>query len=220
MPPIRSVCLVGHGPSLEGEGRGNCIDAHDVVFRFKKGWQLCTQPFDYGRRCTYLVASTEVPGCFLLPDVHALRREILGYIAYPKYGFYNEHAIESMQGAIGHAIAVPLNLCNMWNYQFRQLGATHPNVSLGMAGIFIAAHELRPARISLAGFDALQTPDKPFTRITSVPRTGTGPFPDHDWPTERRLLEVLAREYQFTYEFIGTPDASAASGTDQQRAVS
>lgn len=195
------LCVVGHGKSLEGAKLGNVIDACDATIRFKKGWKLCNDnPDDYGHHCTYLCASTEVPGTFLVPD--DIRAKVIRFLAYPKYGFYNEHAIDSMERALQRTISVPLNLCNTWNYQFRKLGGTHANVSVGMAGIMILAHELRPKEILLAGMDALLNPDGGFHRIESVPRTGSGAFPDHDWHTERRLLEVLAREYGFSYADI------------------
>jgi hypothetical protein len=195
------LVIVGHGPSLEGAGLGAAIDACDAVIRFKKGWKMCVDnPADYGAKCDYVLASTEVPGTFLMPD--ELKAKVKAFIAYPKYGFFNELAIESMEKALQRTIAVPLNIFNYWNYRFRSLGAAHPNVSAGMAGIIIGAHELRPESMRLAGMDALLHPDGGFKRIETVPRTGAGEFPKHDWHKENELLNVLAKEYGFTFENI------------------
>ena len=198
------LCVVGHGKSLEGASGGRLIDECDAVIRFKKGWRISFEnPKDYGTKCDYLVASTEVPGCFLVPD--ELKEKIEAFIAYPKLGFYNEHAVESIEAALKREIHVPLNLTNLWNYQFRRMGGSHPNFSVGMAGIVILAHELRPKQVLLAGMDALLNPTGEFRRIDSVPRTGTGDFPAHDWATEHKLLQHIAHEYAFTYEDILRP---------------
>lgn len=201
------LCVVGHGPSLEGAGLGHLIDHCDAVLRFKKGWKL-TQDYqtDYGKRTDYLCASTEVPGTLLVPD--DIKAQIKAFVGYPKYGFYNEHAVESMQTALERDIVVPINLCNYWNDRFRKLGGTHPNVSVGMAGLIVLAHELRPQEVVLAGMDAILNPAGGFKRIDTVPRTGAGVFPDHDWWIERALLDALATEYEFTYRNILDDDDS------------
>lgn len=44
--PNKSVCVVGHGPSMVGKGLGEVIDKHNVVIRMVEwGWQ---NPIDYG----------------------------------------------------------------------------------------------------------------------------------------------------------------------------
>ena len=58
-----NVCVVGHGPSLVGAALGERIDAHDKVVRMKLGTHA--DETDYGKRLDMLVASTEVPGCFI-----------------------------------------------------------------------------------------------------------------------------------------------------------
>lgn len=172
------VCIVGHGPSLSGAGLGEKIDAHDKVIRLKNC--LFNDP-DYGSKIDALVASTEVPGCFS-PGIENF--------AYPKNGWFHEGPI----AGLGFPVAVPLNLCNMWNHIFRGLGGKHPNVSTGTAAIIIAAHRYR-SEIVLAGFDTLMDPSIPFTRNDAVPRTGVGAFPDHDWETEHKLLKHIEQAY-------------------------
>lgn len=195
------LCVVGHGKSLEGAGLGHVIDSCDVVLRFKKGWQLTeTNPVDYGTKMDFVMASTEVLGVFLMPE--HLKAKVQHFIAYPKNGFYSEEAVDGAEKALRRNIVVPLNLSNYWNHQFRSMGGSHPNCSVGMAGIFILAHELRPKVILFAGMDALLNPDGGFHRIEAVPRTGAGPFPDHDWATENKLLHRLSAEYEFEFHDI------------------
>lgn len=177
-----NVCIVGHGPSLKGAKKGKYIDSHDYVVRIKKGQNLTVEnPEDYGKRIDAVIASTEVLGCF-----SGVRAQKWGY---PKYGWYDEVAASDM------GVAVPLNLCNFWNWQFRNLLPKHPNYSTGFAAVVIAAHQLRPKVISLGGFDTLLDPKKPFTRITEVPRTGSGDFPNHDWEKENALLGKISEAY-------------------------
>lgn len=180
---MRAV-IVGHGPSLKGAKKGELIDSHDFVVRIKLGPKLCsTNPKDYGTKLNAVVASTEVLGCF---------KPYLGrYVcwAYPKRGWYEESDVRKIP------VYIPLNLCNRWNWIFQEMGARHPRVSTGMAAVIITAHEVRPEVINLAGFDTLLDPSKEFTRITEVPRTGIGNFPDHDWETENKLLKDVEKVY-------------------------
>lgn len=174
------ICIVGHGPRLSGAGLGEKIDAHDKVIRLKNC--LFNNP-DYGSKIDALCASTEVPGCF---------RPGIDNFAYPKNGWF----IEAPIAGLGFKVMVPLNLCNMWNHVFRQLGGRHQNVSTGMAAIIICANQYRPSQIVLAGFDTLMDPSIQFSRNDAVPRTGVGEFPDHDWETEHKLLTHIEQAYK------------------------
>lgn len=184
---MNSVCVVGHGPSLTGANKGKDIDKHEVV-RIKTGPGLLGNP-DYGSRMDYLCSSTEVPGTFK----GSFAKE---YWAYPKRGYYDEGVIKVVAETLPNPIIVELNLINTWNAWFRGLGAKHPNVSTGMAAIIYSAHRLRPKEIILAGFDTLLNPSLPFTRITEIPRTGVGPFPNHDWEVENKLLSLIEHAYE------------------------
>jgi hypothetical protein len=184
------VCIVGHGPSLH---------LCDIVVRLKGGDLICrSNPEDYGTKFDFLVASTEILGCFQ----DAAPR--LGNWGYPKYSWYNEEQVERVASKCEKGIEVPLNLCNYWNFMFRQLGGKHPNVSTGCAAVIIAAHVLRPKEILLAGFDTLMDPTKPFTRADGIPRSGSGPFPNHDWEIEKVLLASIARTYNVEIKNIAS----------------
>lgn len=190
-----NICIVGHGPSLKGSGKGKQIDSHDFVVRMKKGQQLTSNPEDYGTKTNCLVASTEVIGTFM-------QTRGLIYLAYPKFGWYSEKVVKDAEEALKAPIIVPLNLCNYWNWKFRNMGGRHNNVSTGTASIIMISAHYQGSEIYLAGFDTLLDPSKPFTRIEEVPRTGFGPFPDHDWHMENRLLRHIEKEHRVSIQLL------------------
>lgn len=192
------VCIVGHGTSLVGSNLGSLIDDCDLVVRLKGGDLICkSAPEDYGTKFDYLVASTEILGCF---DA----KPRLGNWAYPKYSWYDEVSLDKAAKKTERGIEVPLNLCNYWNFMFRQLGGKHPNVSTGCAAVIIAAHILRPKQILLAGFDTLLDPKKTFERANGIPRSGSGPYPNHDWEIENVLLKSISRTYEVEIKDIAS----------------
>ena len=181
------VCIVGHGPSLIGSRNGESIDSADVIVRLKQGWKQCLDnPDDYGTKIDVLMTSTETLGCF--KDSGIL--DIKHYWCYPKFGWYEQSLIESIEKQIGKMTDIPLNMINKFNWRFRQTSG-HPNVSLGMAAILYVKHYLEPTELVLAGFDTLLDPFKAFERNPNMPRTGVGPYPDHDWKMENLLLNQL-----------------------------
>lgn len=183
------VIIVGHGPSLIGKGLGSVIDNYDLVVRLKGCVSVLGTP-DYGSRCDVLCMSTEVLGLAknTKPEVFWL---------YPKRGLFNKQDVGMFVAEVGKPVLLPLELCINWNEHFRNMGATHPNVSTGMAAILIAAEYMTPEQITLAGFDTLIDPKVTFTRNDSIPRTGTGVI-THDWVKENVLLKQLSERYRFT----------------------
>lgn len=167
---------------------GGTIDNHDLVVRLK-GSSGVLGTDDYGKRCDVLCMSTEVTGLG-----YAIRPEI--YWLYPKKGFYDRSTVGTFCGDVGRPVLVPLELSNEWNKKFTDIGGKHPNVSTGLAAVFIAGYYMRPQQITLAGFDTLVDPATPFTRNDQIPRTGVGVI-DHDWETENNLLYAIANEYRF-----------------------
>lgn len=180
-----NIVIVGHGPSLIGKSLGKEIDRFDVVVRLK-GCKPVLGTEDYGIRVDVVCLSTEVLGL-----VYEVESPL--YWLYPKKGFYDELSVGKIL-AQGSGFCLPLQLSNDWNKRFKDLGGTHPNVSTGMASIFICAHYLRPKVIALAGFDTLLNPEIEFKRNDQIPRTGVGVI-DHDWKTENRLLQEVSNTY-------------------------
>ena len=179
---------------MKGAGLGKTIDAFDKVVRLKgSGSVLGNQ--DYGSRIDALCASTEIMGTFFKVDAPE-------YWAYPKKGVFNFLHAGEVLSRLEKPVMIPLQFCNYWNGRFRQMGAKHNNVSTGMAAILIAIHRWRPSEIVLAGFDTLINPDIQFDRNMEIPRSGDGPYPNHDWKLENQLLTVLSNVYKLTIRAI------------------
>ncbi len=75
----------------------------------------------------------------------------------------------------------------------------HTHMSAGLHTLVYACHFLRPERITLAGFDNVQSGG--FT--WSVTR---GPdwhkYPDHNWATEREMIPYIEDHYQVQVGFL------------------
>ena len=196
-----NVCIVGHGPSLKGAGLGSKIDSYDKVVRLK-GSQAVLWTNDFGGRADALCSSTEIMGTFF--KMHAGE-----YWGYPKKGEFDERIAMKTLKSLQQPIMIPLGFVNTWNARFRQMGATHPNVSTGMAAILIAIHRWKPSEIILAGFDTMLDPTIEFSRHTKIPRSGFGKYPGHDWAKENELLSVLRDAYNM--EIICIPMISQSS---------
>lgn len=184
-----NIAIIGHGPSMKGQGNGDYIDSFDCVVRMKNCAKTLGTP-DYGNRIDALCLSTEVLG--LVDHVNAGM-----FWLYPKTGRYDEAVTFDVVARKGAPFMIPLDLMNFWNNKFREMGANHPGVSTGMASIIIAAHYHEPSQITLGGFDTLLDPTKPFTRNDDIPRTGAGVI-NHDWEMENDLLKVVSDTYKFT----------------------
>lgn len=182
------ICIVGHGPSLKGRGLGQLIDSHEKVVRLKGSGNVIGKR-DYGSKTDALCASTEIMGTFFKANAGE-------YWAYPKKGVYNLIGAGELIGRLEKPVMIPLTFCNHWNGRFRQMGACHHNVSTGMAAILISVHRWQPHEIVLAGFDTLLNPSVKFDRNPEIPRSGDGPYPNHDWQKENELLTVLRNVYK------------------------
>lgn len=183
-----NIVIVGHGPSLKNAGLGAHIDSFDKVVRLKGSGSVIETP-DYGSRTDAVCASTEVMGNFFKIEANE-------YWAYPKKGHFDAQSVIQAITKLEKPVMIPLEYCNYWNLRFRQMGACHPNVSTGMAAILIAIKRWSPKEIRLLGFDSLLNPKIPFDRNFAIPRTGAGPYPNHDWENENRLLNVLSNVYK------------------------
>lgn len=182
------IAVVGHGPSMIGGGKGSYIDTFDKVVRLKGSGSVLGNS-DYGNRVDALCASTEVMGNFFKCDSQE-------YWAYPKNGGFDGNLAINAIAKLEKPVMIPLLHCNYWNNRFKQMGAVHPNVSTGMAAILIAIKRWNPKEIVLFGFDTLMNPEIEFDRNPSIPRTGAGPYPNHDWKKEKQLLTVLENVYR------------------------
>lgn len=183
------VVVVGHGPSLKGAGLGQKIDECDKVVRLKNCSQLLAERQDYGTRTDALCTSTET--LYNLPKLTALE-----YWGYPKKGDFSPARVRQAERSVGK-IHIPLEVCNLWNCAFLELGGEHPNVSTGMAAVIIALDRWKPETLYLAGFDKVLHPYSDGYECTVPTLWNAGGEKDtgHDWETENLLLPYLATAF-------------------------
>lgn len=187
MEKSSTVVIVGHGPSLKTAGLGKKIDACDKVVRLKNCSYLLAEPQNYGRKTDVMCSSTEV-----LHHLHKVKaRE---YWGYPKHGIYNKASVQNLERKVG-PVHVPLELCNLWNCFFLELGGRHPNVSTGMGAIIIALDRFKPETLYLAGFDTMLNPRIKYSSTVETPFNKDGNYPDHDWEVERQMLPYLSAHF-------------------------
>lgn len=188
---MTSVVVVGHGPSLKGARLGKQIDSFDCVVRLKNCYTLLAEYADYGTKTDVMCSSTEV-----LPTISKVKAQ--EYWGYPKKGEYNKATVQWLERQVGKKVQVPLDMVNLWNAAFRELGGQHPNVSTGLGAVIIALELKKPEVLTLAGFDKVWEP-----WVDGYTSTVPTPFNDggtkdtgHDWGKERELLGYLATAYQ------------------------
>ena len=178
-----AVCIVGHGPSVREVPLGELVDTNFVI-RLKNCSRLLKEPEYYGKKTDVACASTET-----LRSLQSVKAK--EYWGYPKRGTYNALIAQHLKDATNKEVWIPQTLLNKWNDRFRELGASHNNVSLGFAAILMASERLGET-IYLHGFDTLLDPWKPYYTCLKE-RKG---HPGHDWFTENRLLEEVRDEYK------------------------
>lgn len=152
---------------------------------------LLAESRDYGKRTDAMCSSTEI-----LPLLRKVKAS--EYWGYPKKGDYTPKRVTWLERHVGKGkVKVPLEVCNLWNSAFLELGGKHPNVSTGMGAVVIALELKRPEILYLAGFDNVVNPSIEGYRCT-VPTlfnaNGTKST-GHDWATENKLLPYLATHY-------------------------
>jgi hypothetical protein len=187
------VVIVGHGPSLKGAGLGPRIDTFKWVVRLKNCSMLLAEPHDYGTKTDVMCSSTEV-----LPVIAKVKAK--EYWGYPKKGTYVKSRVRWLSRHVeaGSSVIVPLEVCNLWNAFFREMGGKHPNVSTGMGAVICALHLKRPKKLYLAGFDNVLDPSIEGYNCT-VPthfNHGGTRSTGHDWLAENQLLSYLAAHFQ------------------------
>jgi hypothetical protein len=188
----RHIVIVGHGPSLKGAGLGKQIDEFKVVVRLKNCSMLLAERHDYGSKTTVMCSSTEV--LHHLPKIEAKE-----YWGYPKKGDFSESRVTWLKRHVpqNSKVHVPLDVCNLWNAAFLELGGQHPNVSTGMGAVIIALQLKRPKKLFLAGFDNVLHPNTEGYRSTVATEFNQNGTVDtgHDWLTENKLIPFLATAY-------------------------
>ena len=187
------VVIVGHGPSLEGKSLGKKIDAHEKVLRLKNCSELLKNKEDYGTRTDIMFSTTEV--CYHLHKVPAEE-----YWCYPKYETYDTGLIDSLRKKTnGSRIRVLTHQAFVWNKLFRDMGASHPNLSTGMAAAVCVLEILNPRILTLAGFDIVFNPKLDYKSTVPTPfNDGGTKTTGNDWKSEHILLHFLGKHFKGT----------------------
>ncbi len=171
---------------------GEEIDACDWVIRLKNCSMLLAEYKDYGRRTDVMCSSTEVLH-------HIWKVKAKEYWGYPKKGSYNHASVRWLERRVEYKpIHVPLELCNLWNCFFQELGGQHPCISTGTAALIIALDRLPVDTVYLAGFDNVLNPDTKGYRCTVPTAFNDGGRKDtgHDWRKEHELLPYLSAHFK------------------------
>lgn len=200
-----SCVIVGHGPSLLEKRAGAEIDSHDFVVRLKRSKDLLRYPEIYGARADAVCGSWTIRR--ELADVAPL----VWVFMDSRHDSVPDEEVERAEMEI--PCRIERELCRYWNrvyramrtpyempngmQQFDPLG--HPHMSAGMHAIVYAAAILPCERITLAGFDNIET----GTFTWSVTR---GPdwmqYPDHRWDVEHELIKQVSDEFDVEIAFL------------------
>lgn len=184
-----NMVIVGHGPSLQGAGKGPVIDSYDAVVRLKRGYKLAQQqPEDYGTRIDY-GASTEKT---------AHRYADLPVKEYWAYD-YNEptpERLEALREIFGDRLRMESEAHQHWLSVFRGLSGENKldHFSTGMGAVITACAAFKPRPLVLAGFDNILG-ERPPDDYKNVFRPEGHKYPPHDWSAEARLLPMVADHY-------------------------
>lgn len=192
-----TICLVGHGQSMTGSGRGERIDQYPVA-RMKKCYLLMEQyPEDYGKRTDFAGGTTAAIQDVIrgFPDA----KEYWAYIKskYPDQGHRADNVKEGTYN--GKQVLIPKELHFEWlncYYDFR--GTDEIRFSTGTGLILIALHCHNVKKLILAGFDSITDPIN--SEFQSVDWSPNLPRRDYDWVNDPP--HDYEAEHYFLYDYI------------------
>lgn len=177
------VAFVGHGASLDGAGRGEEIDACDLVVRLHDcDWQVSE---DHGLRYDYGI----LPGPWLY-RAEVRRKPRRGWLIY---------CWERPRGKIppeGRLVDVSAMRKELLRQGARcRIGTPAP--TRGLAAVEMIASILRPDRISPFGCDGLMSGrDDGYLYHSALGRQDADTARRHDMAAERRVIDWIADRYQ------------------------
>jgi len=199
-----NVAIIGHGPSMLLEKRGNFIDSFDFVVRQKKrGLELMQEhPLFFGAKTNAVSGSVGQYRAINHPN-----SERWVFID----SRYENTDVSNLTGAW-----VDKNLCNEWNQKFRDKRTNysrpderivsskssdsfgHRHLSSGFHTILYACKLLGPQNITLFGFDSLQKGE--FTWSLTRGKNWNQ-YPDHRWDIEFLMVEEVKEHFGINMEF-------------------
>jgi len=199
----RTVCIIGHGPSMKDSGLGEVIDSYDTVIRF--GGRKGQTAADFGVKTDFIMASQRyhadiindgikpIGGTWIMTRPGAMDSEQARYMIHERLRGYNAAICREVWP---------------WLYRYQEMGATGyidprlgapgliPSFTQGTAAIIATCHRVTPRRIVLAGFDNVWAGTR--ERYTEVRALAEGEAPrtsGHDIEVERKLIDRIAEYY-------------------------
>lgn len=174
------VAIAGHGPSLEGAGRGGEIDACDIVIRFQPwSWQPAA---DYGTRTDY--------------GLMVFRRKLWGpVVETPRIAMWMMDVGRPVDPYPGAELIDFRWATDALLALGGRCGKMPPGLSRGAAAALIAFERLNPSEVRLYGFDALKHGDCKhwdYHGAYDEDPTISPAHLRHDPAAERRLIEQRA----------------------------
>ncbi len=197
--------IIGHGPSILRQKLGSEIDRHDQIIRMKRHSDLPKlRPDLYGSR-TDVVVSSMTLGRVIMDAWEGVK----DFWLFDDTRTENDSDKTLPQDA---NVYCDRDVCRFWRTQYRRLrkdyvkadsqklidgvsdnkGHLHP--SAGTHAILYAMHKANPDEIQLHGFDNILsgTHDWSITRGHEYKE-----YPDHNWPAESQMLDLLCRVYGY-----------------------
>jgi hypothetical protein len=201
-----SVIIAGHGPSLLSQRRGSEIDSFDYVIRQKRCQDTLRYPDIYGARKDAVCGSWTIA-----PELPAVGAGEVWVFMDSRHQAVSNEAAEDAQRRI--PCRIDRELCDTWNrlyrlrrtpYQrpkgtqeFDPLG--HPHLSAGFHTLLYACRFLNPAKVTLAGFDNIETGGFTWS-VTRGPEYNR--YPDHRWDIEHEMLLDVSQDFDTEIAFI------------------
>ena len=204
-----TICIIGHGPSLNGAGRGQEIDNYGLIVRMGQTnhWM---NPVDYGNK-THIVCQTAKPG-----KVRTMRN----YCPIPEYHTYmwfkkrtskknfKLNTIERIDPTLvpEFKIISAQETVNFWQKKFLAFSPAYRFITRGTAAIAIIGDfhmwmkENPNRKITLLGCDNLKAAHSGGFR--HGPHGFVRTHQPHDYAAEHLLVEEMEKYYhmEVTYE--------------------
>lgn len=193
---MKSIALVGHGPSMLHMQAGKHIDEHDIVIRFKWHRQLTEDPARFGNRTDIVCCSLKVA-----PAVQQHWPDVQQFFVFSdsRTQDIGQERLQSIANSFGQkTVAIDKPLCDFWDAHYRRLrdemgGPGHDHTSAGTHCLMYVGKYLAPCQVTLFGFDSVVSGQWDWS-VTRGPDWEH--YPDHRFDVENRMLPDLAAVYQ------------------------
>lgn len=193
---MKTVAIVGHGPSMLKMNAGKMIDEADTVIRFKWHRELTQKPEVFGSKTDIVCCSLRVA-----PAVQNHWPDVDRFFIFSdtRTQDITHKELRSLMNRFGDKTAVvDKPLCDYWDARYRELRDEagepgHDHTSAGTHCLFYVGKYLAPCKVVLYGFDSVVTGVWDWS-ITRGPDYKD--YPDHRFDVENRMLQDLSDVYQ------------------------